>query len=220
MTTEQFTNNFVALRRWDLEIVRRVLSGTIDIAESSPLVAGAWKLASDLHKGRLRDDNEPYFNHCIRVRNNAIAIIANRQTFGTMGEDIKWLATADGLALASAAAYCHDNIEDGKDWKTEYDALSNLDFRLAIVVRTLSREKGESYYDFIYRIRDVNLWLAERSPKMERIPENLVLLGRIIKAADLQDNLKPDDHGSRADKYRFALDVIDPDREMRRRELK
>ena len=52
--------------------------------------------------------------------------------------------------------------------------------------------------------------------RRDSIPEIETLIARVIKAADIQDNLSDSKESSRADKYRFALDVIDPHKEMRR----
>ena len=208
----QWPQNIMLLRQWDRDMVRSILGGFLIEAEAGSSFKQSKNLAYAVHQDRQREDGEAYINHCLRVVKNTLAIIANRQTFGVHDEITKWASTAIGLSIAMSAAIAHDNIEDGKNPHEEKGNLIQIDPRIATIVELLSRQKQENYYEFIHRVRDPNQYRKENAPIIE---ERLIYLARVIKASDIQDNLQ-NCNGSRADKYRFALDVIDPHKEMRR----
>jgi hypothetical protein len=221
----EWTEYITLVRKWDPSMVAKILGiprngatgNPLEEALDSYLVIQARREMLRVHNGRKRDNGEPYIAHTARVRSNALAIIANRQTSGfSHMEEYRDLCLAHNLALAIASADCHDNVEDGEDERQERDTLLCLDPRLDMVVDLLSKRKGESYYDFIHRLVEEH----SLSFRGERVPFLLRLIARIIKAADLQDNLYDSPEGSRKDKYRFALDLVDPTKEMRRWEEK
>ena len=190
------------LQSWNPTFVRKFLGQSLDLAEKSELIFESTKRAHAVHGQRTRSNGEPYFNHLINVKDNALAIIANLRLNRPSCEDP--LLTAGVLTILICSAILHDNIEDSKNPTRERKLLKEIDPMIESVVDKVSRKKNENYYQFIHKI----------SKKDDTSIETL--LARIVKAADLQDNLKDSEEGSRADKYRFSLDVIDPMFEMRK----
>ena len=83
-----------------------------------------------------------------------------------------------------AAAYLHDVVEDSEYTLDDLKQAGFTDFTISIV-DALTRRKEETYYDFICRIA-YNYYAS------------------LVKLADLRDNMKDSNEGSRLDKYRFA----------------
>lgn len=85
-----------------------------------------------------------------------------------------------------AAAYLHDVLED-----TDYD-LSDFPKEVIGIIEAVTRKPGQNYYDFI-----MSIYL---SPYRRE--------ARIVKLADLENNMATLEEGSMKDKYRFAHHVL------------
>jgi len=88
---------------------------------------------------------------------------------------------------ARTAGYLHDVVEDGG--VTVADIRERFGDDVARVVNAVTRRKGEVYADFIER--------AGRDR-----------LGRAVKLADLQDNLRDLPEGTLRERYLRAVDVL------------
>jgi GTP diphosphokinase / guanosine-3',5'-bis(diphosphate) 3'-diphosphatase len=87
-----------------------------------------------------------------------------------------------------AAAWLHDVLEDTK--VTADDLLdAGINPSVITLVKILTRNPGENYFDFIMRIKQNTTALT-------------------IKAADIRDNMESLEEGNLKDKYRLALHVL------------
>jgi len=101
----------------------------------------------------------------------------------------------DGLEVIGPVALLHDSIEDGyiNGVKVTKQTLLDAGFSKEVTdtVSALSRDKeNETYFDFIMRIK--------------KYP-----YARIVKLADLEDNMRDLEESSLKDKYRFAKYVLE-----------
>ncbi len=89
-----------------------------------------------------------------------------------------------------AVSVLHDSIEEAP----EYEKMIRKEFPKKVLeaIKVLTRIKGENYFEYIMCIRD--------SHDADIIS---------IKVADIKDNLKDHNEGSRKDKYRFSLYVLE-----------
>ena len=134
---------------------------------SQELYKTALAFAQKAHAGQKRKgNNEPYFNHVKRVSD----------------------AISEFSPIAKIAALLHDTVEDcGIEVVDIHDAFGE---DIAAVVFLVTRQKDETYYEFIHRLTgDYDALL--------------------VKRADLKDNMADLSEGSLKDKYRFALDVVE-----------
>jgi (p)ppGpp synthase/HD superfamily hydrolase len=131
-----------------------------------PLLAAA-RLAEDAHRDQRDKAGQPYIGHVIRVASNT-AVVAKEHGW------------SEGMALvASVVAFLHDTVED--TW-IELDDLRTFvasmfegqAVRDAILeaVDAITHREGESWDDYLGRV-EVNK------------------LARVVKIADLTDNLDP-----------------------------
>ena len=143
----------------------------------------ALEIATKAHEGKKRefgdDKGKPYIIHPTRVAESVWELFSHNHTY------------RDSL-------YCvgilHDVIEDTDVMEGDLrDAGIPDDVVDAVLL--LTKGEGESYYNFIKRIYN-NQWVSG-------------YMARIVKAADIADNLKSLKKGSLRDKYLFALDILE-----------
>ena len=123
-------------------------------------------IATEAHSGQKRKyTGEDYINHPRRIAEK--------------------FSTEDSQVIA----WLHDVLEDS-DF-TANDLLKRQIRPIWIeIVECLTRQEGESYFNFIMRIKDVRQ-------------------AKIIKIADIRDNLINSKEGSLQDKYRLALYILE-----------
>ena len=123
-------------------------------------------IATEVHSGQKRKyTGEDYINHPRRIAEK--------------------FSTEDSQVIA----WLHDVLEDS-DF-TANDLLKRQIRPIWIeIVECLTRQEGESYFNFIMRIKDVRQ-------------------AKIIKIADIRDNLINSKEGSLQDKYRLALYILE-----------
>lgn len=127
----------------------------------------ALKIATEAHEGQTRWNGDPYITHPLRVADS-------------FQEDM----------LCKTAAILHDVLEDTS--VTEEDLLNaGISSEVIYVVKTVSRKNGESYLDFILRVKNS----CQRAIQ--------------VKLADLQDNLYDSKPGSLQDKYNMAVWILE-----------
>ena len=208
------------LQQWNPVMVHKVIGEDFDKAINSFIFTETLDRAQAIHGSRTRSNGDPYMTHIFCVRDNTAAIIANGIMGGFNFNDYRKIIDYQYLGLALSAATGHDNIEDAGSPQAslaERKALDKISPLLGTIIDLLSRRKGETYYQFIHRLADPFRSGYDWKPNCSKeVLEIILLIARIVKAADLQDNLKDGEEGSRADKYRFALDIVDPHCTMRR----
>ena len=123
-------------------------------------------IARIAHADQTRKNGEPYVNHPFRVSDHVI----------TQSEKI--------------IAVLHDVLED-----TEITPGQLIDFHISKknvrLIQILTREKNETYYDYIHRI------IKSKNKIVMR-----------VKMVDLDDNMSDLEECTLKDKYRFARDAI------------
>lgn len=135
----------------------------------------ALAFATLAHKGQKRKDGKDYITHPI-----AVAEIAERLYRSYIGQD------TDDIYVA---ALLHDVEEDTEF--TYQDIEREFGTFIANRVHALSRQKGETYFDFIMRL------------------SLSYFMDSLIKLADLEHNLSDLQEGSMKDKYRFAKYLLE-----------
>lgn len=120
------------------------------------------------HAGQTRKNGEPYFNHAERVA----------------------LTLSD--STGQTVAYLHDVLEDCKD-QVLLEELNRFPEPIVTAVKLLTRDRGETYFDFIHRVL---------------VSDNQTAIA--VKVADLKDNLRDLEEGHQKDKYRLALKLLAP----------
>lgn len=163
-------------------------------------------LAATLHTAQIRVNGEGYFSHLERTA-RLVSVIGSSN------------APSD---LTVAAAYLHDSVEDGhitfdalrdnlapfftdSAAKIKHYAITNPADQLEIFIETidrLTRRKGETYFQFIQRVINIG------NPKSYRVSNAARMDSMLIKMCDISDNLSDSRHGSRQDKYTFALYIL------------
>lgn len=143
-----------------------------EYADIDKLVEKAVEVATKAHKGQFRDDGRPYITHPIAVANICAAKYAR-------GEDT-YFCMIIGLL--------HDVVEDTS---LTLDDLSKEGFPYIVVnaIEYLTRQKNESYTDFI-----------------KRVAKNKQ--ATLVKLADLEHNLSDQKPGARKDKYELATELL------------
>lgn len=146
----------------------------------------AAEFAEKAHAGQKRKDGKPYFSHV-----KAVAEIVNMEWFSLVpySAQILWNDCKDHVV---AAAYLHDVIEDCDVTKQQLID-EGFSIMTAEIVDSLSKRKGETYFDFIMRIHNGG---AFRTGMVA------------VKLADLQHNMSDLNEGSLKDKYRFAEHIL------------
>lgn len=163
------------------------------------LIELADEIASDHHHGIYRRDGQPYVTH---VREVARLIDEELDSFlhemgyivGSVGYD-KYHSFKEFLIVA---ALLHDALEDADEhgnFLTREDLLEKgIPDEAIQIVEGVTKNPGESYFDFIQRISYYNVF-----PKF---------YSRLIKLADLRHNMSDHKGGSQLDKYRFAYQYL------------
>lgn len=105
----------------------------------------AMQIAEKVHKNQVDKGGKPYINHPVRVER-----MCSKQ------ED-------------RLVALLHDTVEDG-DIASEYLLMVGFPQEVVDAVLSVSRNRGEDYFDFIHRCKS--------NP-----------IGRRVKLADLKDNM-------------------------------
>lgn len=105
----------------------------------------AMQIAIKVHRGQLDKGGNDYINHPIRVSENC------------------------SLDEEKVVALLHDTIENG-DITADYLLMQGFPRGIVDAILSVSRNKDESYFDFILRCKD--------NP-----------IGRRVKIADLKDNM-------------------------------
>ena len=123
-----------------------------------------------------------------------IAIEAHRgQKRKYTGEDYiehpRRVASKFSTEDSQVIAWLHDVLEDS-DWTARDILRKGIRPHLIEIVECLTRQEGENYFHFIMRIKDIRP-------------------ARIIKIADIRDNLTNIKEGSMKDKYRLALHILE-----------
>lgn len=143
-----------------------------DKLKHAPLfVNKAYLIAQEAHEGQKRRNGDPYFTHPVRVAESMIE---------------EFMSETDWMHVA--AGYLHDVIEDC-GYTKERLIEEGMPPLVALVVDTVSRKEGETYLDFILRIKKLNNAVA-------------------VKIADIRDNLSDLNKGSLRDKYQMALYIL------------
>jgi len=142
-----------------------------------PIDKAAEQIARRQHEGQTRwDKSVPYIVHPERI------------AAATYGEEFK------------AAAWLHDVVEDTDmtldELRSELEQLSGAGHKVDLVIElvdALTRREGESYTEFILRIKASSVAAAE------------------LKSADISDNLRDLKKGAMKDKYEMALWILGHD---------
>lgn len=145
----------------------------------------ALAFATEAHKGQKRKDGKDYISHPI-----AVAEIAEKlaREYGITQEHY-----LDDLYIIALG---HDWIENSKDPTIESKILDEFGGYVLASVQLLSRqEKGESYFDYIQKLK------AHYQDWRDPLPI-------IVKLSDLRHNLSDLSEGSMKDKYRFAQHLL------------
>ena len=130
-------------------------------------VKNAEEIARKAHKGQTRwDKKTPYIVHPERI------------------------ASKFNSPLLKAAAWLHDVVED-TSWTFDDLREANIPESVIKIVDAVTKREGESYKDFILRIRVSSHGACA------------------LKEADIRDNLRDLKKGSMRDKYELALWVLD-----------
>jgi (p)ppGpp synthase/HD superfamily hydrolase len=145
----------------------------------------ALEFATKVHAGQFRNDGvTPYIEHCKAVRDLAVDL-AKRLI------DIYFFGFFENLDRIGAIALVHDSIEDQGVTDEQLRDIG-MTRHMIDTVHLLSRNKGESYLDFILRIIKSNNRDAH-----------------IVKWADLTHNISDLKPGSLRDKYLLAKYIIE-----------
>lgn len=91
-------------------------------------------------------------------------------------------------AVVMAAAFLHDVVED-TDITLAHLSRAGFPTEVVAAVEALTRREGESYLRFILRVRANDI-------------------ARVIKLADLEDNMSDLQSGARLTKYRRAVNLL------------
>ncbi len=153
---------------------------------------------------KKREGGEPYFNHLTRVKDAAISSV--HQLKKVSEENFKEFTSAISddldivLIVVEAVSLGHDYIEDIGTVSDLFHLVTDSELqelgaeKVSIImsaIKMLSRNENENYFDFINRIANSKNMLA-----------------KLVKLADLNDNMSDSKEGSRKDKYRFAYEKI------------
>lgn len=122
------------------------------------------EIASKAHANMKRKNGQPYIEHPRRVANSLLKKYNN--------------------PILASVGWLHDVIEDTNYTAKDLVALGIPEY-VVNMVQIVSRNKYETYFDFILRISE-NVHCCK------------------IKLADLEDNMSDLEEGSLKDKYRFA----------------
>lgn len=149
----------------------------------------AYQFALEKHATQKRKDGKPYFSHL-----QAVANIVDDDFLSLIPRSAQeiWLPYKNQII---AAAYLHDVVED-----SDYTGVSLNDLReegfselIVALVNSLSKREGESYFDFVMRIKESGA---------------IFVAAAAIKRADIRHNKSDLAEGSLKDKYRLAEYIL------------
>ena len=159
-------------------------------------VTKAMEIMFRQHEGQKRKfTNEPYAEHPIRVRENALRLF--EQVYPNYHDSIdQTVASLRAQSILSIVAYLHDVEEDtdmnldslveevfGDFYLRAYELEEYQEIKNALIL--LNRGNYKNYFEYIKAIKED-------------------FYARLVKLADLQDNMSDLKEGSMKDKYRFA----------------
>ena len=149
------------------------------------IVKQAYYKALKAHEGQKRRNGLDYFeNHVEKVYE---AVIYDRFWLFPKPSHNYWLVDKEIFHCVLAASLLHDVLEDTKETVTEFPQL------VQDLVGILTRNKNESYFDYIMKINDCG---------------SITVAARGIKIADLTCNIQDLKEGSMKDKYRLAKYIL------------
>lgn len=132
----------------------------------------AYQIANRAFKDKKDLSGHPYFNHLVRVSSE---FRENKDLF--------------------QVAILHDLLEDCLEWN-EYSLRHLFDEKIVDTIVVLTKNKGEDYFDYIYRIKQ-NSWATK------------------VKLSDLRDNMNitrlndlTDKDFKRLEKYLKAYKIL------------
>lgn len=139
------------------------------------MIEEAIAFARKAHAGQKRRDGSDYFeNHIKHVGEAVQKVVADWE-----------LTTPEYKECVVTAAYLHDVLED-----TAY-SINHFGPIVKDLVLSVTRQKSETYFDFIMRIN-----------------RSKILGAKAIKLADLRHNMSTLEECSMKDKYRFAEYIL------------
>lgn len=137
----------------------------------------AEKIATDAHKNQYR------YKHNIPLDKY---IVHPRRIVKSLGEKY---ANDPNCIIYQIVAWLHDVLED-TEWTREDLISAGIGEEIVVMVEALSRQEGETYYNFIMCMDHSHM-------------------ARKIKIADIEDNMNDDlQEGSLKDKYRLSLYIL------------
>lgn len=149
-------------------------------------ISKALAFAEKAHQGQFRRDGKPYFTHIMAVAEKVM--MDWLQLIPHEAQDV-WNEHKDHVV---AAAALHDVIEDC-DVSKEQLLAEDFSVMTVDIVDTVTRKSGETYFDFIMRIRDSGAYSV----------------GAVaVKLADINHNLENLEEGSLKDKYRLSQYIL------------
>jgi hypothetical protein len=145
------------------------------------------ELVKEIHAGQTRWDRKtPYYTHLFRVE-EAVS---------------KYIGEGPHLFRYSFVALYHDATEDVKEWLNKESELVNYIFErinfkddtlqkycLISALKTLNKNNHADYLSYILACKNNNV-------------------SRVVKIADIEDNLKDLTKGSMKEKYELALYIL------------
>lgn len=150
------------------------------------MIKAAARIAELAHKGQKRKDGKPYLAHV-----EAVADIVSNNFFELMPQNAaaqgNWSAAKNHII---AAALLHDTIED-TFITSEYLRNAGMSEMVIEIVRIVTRQPRENYFDFIMRIS-----------------ESGHVGAKIVKLAGLRHNMSDLSDGAMKDKYYFATYIL------------
>lgn len=149
----------------------------------------AEKFAKMAHKGQKRRNGKDYYTE--HIEKVVTYLLDNQHCMFRWTENNYWIHSHEHFECVVAAAYLHDVLEDTK--YTKEDLCKKFPQMTIDLVDILTRKRGETYYDFIWRIMESG---------------SLSVSARAIKLADLRCNMEDLGEGSMKDKYRFAAYIL------------
>lgn len=138
---------------------------------TAKLFKRAYELAKQAHAKQKDRSGQPYFDHCVRVKEGAAAICLEFPQ--QLGE---WLDSH--LDMLMAVAILHDACEDEAETGLTYTDLLGLGFPEALVTRLKRLDK--------------RFKIGTYQQNIQAMVEEGDLIVMIVKLADNRDNLRPE----------------------------
>lgn len=146
-------------------------------------ISQAIEFAKIAHAGQKRWDGSDYFENHVRIVGEYVEKHIEELI---PGNHSYWYTDKYWREQLIEAAYLHDVLED-----TVYKIYDFKIFTVGIV-KTLTKDKDISYFEYIKRIKESGFMVPARA----------------IKIADLRHNMSNLKEGAMKDKYRFAMDYL------------